>query len=203
MTTKYCKKCDATKAIEEFGQDRHSADGRTFYCKACKSAAGRRHYRENKEQYREKTRRWREANPEQSNEIYRRWYAANWDQYSEANRERLREKSRLEKTARRQADPLFARIDVGITRAKGVGAPFEKFTSAELLAHWAANGIAADKCFYCPGPFEHLDHAYPLRRENTPGHIVSNVVPSCGSCNIRKQKRTAEEFKLALLRVTT
>jgi 5-methylcytosine-specific restriction endonuclease McrA len=36
--TKYCKKCDSTKPIEDFNIDRTRPDGRAFYCSPCRSA---------------------------------------------------------------------------------------------------------------------------------------------------------------------
>ena len=34
---KYCKSCNMTKPVREFGKDKHSLDGLRFYCKECAS----------------------------------------------------------------------------------------------------------------------------------------------------------------------
>ena len=45
----------------------------------------------------------------------------------------------------------------------------------------------AGKCAYCGGPFEHLDHFVPLSLGGT--DEASNLLPSCASCNLRKNAK--------------
>lgn len=39
MTTKTCQRCEATKDLEAFGQDKRTPDGRAHTCAECKTAA--------------------------------------------------------------------------------------------------------------------------------------------------------------------
>lgn len=58
------------------------------------------------------------------------------------------------------------------------------------------------RCYYCQRddvPLE-IEHVIPVRRGGE--HTVSNVVPACRACNVRKGKRTADEY-LAGVRLPT
>lgn len=112
--------------------------------------------------------------------------------YYEANCDKVLERQREYDSTRREADPLWNRIHRGAVRARKAGCEVIPFTSDELLAYWESNGIAADKCVYCGGEFEHTDHAIPLSRGGS--HSVDNVVPACSKCNKAKGNRTAEEY---------
>lgn len=53
------------------------------------------------------------------------------------------------------------------------------------------------QCFYCHinvkrGINLHLDHKTPLSRGGK--HFITNLVPACQNCNLRKGTKTAEEF---------
>lgn len=41
---KHCSKCDTSKQLEDFSYDKHSPDGRTYWCKTCASANSRMNY---------------------------------------------------------------------------------------------------------------------------------------------------------------
>ena len=49
------------------------------------------------------------------------------------------------------------------------------------------------KCFYCPGPFEEMDHVIPLARGGR--HTKDNVVPACQKCNHDKGAFLVEEWR--------
>lgn len=90
------------------------------------------------------------------------------------------------------------RLLTGVSRARRAGVVAERFSEADLLEHWKLVGIDPDGCAYCSGQFEHLDHAYPLSRCGTPGHVLSNLVPACSRCNTSKHAMTADEWEAAL-----
>lgn len=75
--TKYCKDCDTTKSLSEFGRDRNRADGMTFYCKACANARRKAWYRADPTKVRAAnkaaTKRHRERHPEMMAEYARRY----------------------------------------------------------------------------------------------------------------------------------
>lgn len=52
--------------------------------------------------------------------------------------------------------------------------------------------VFGNKCFYCGGDFEHVDHAIPLIRHGY--HCLANLRPSCKLCNLRKGTNTTLEF---------
>lgn len=47
--------------------------------------------------------------------------------------------------------------------------------------------LYGDSCFYCQGPYEHTDHVIPLSKGGW--DVLSNLRPSCASCNCSKQAR--------------
>ncbi|NHU42582.1 HNH endonuclease domain-containing protein [Rhodococcus sp. A14] len=104
---------------------------------------------------------------------------------------RKREYTR-ERTA---ADPMFARLNRGATRARTLGNPVETFTSDDLLAYWRSVGIDPTRCFYTGellGDDFHLDHMTPLSRGGA--HAVWNLVPCAPEANNSKQGQTADEY---------
>jgi hypothetical protein len=159
--------CDnPIKPLSEFSK--HKRDGYRSWCKPC-------HIAENTA--------YRQTNPERERERYRKYHTGN------------RELRREYCTARRQADPLWMRLAGGATRARQLGCEVEKFTSADLLVYWEANGIAADRCYYSGaelGDGWHLDHMVPLSRGGS--HSVENVVPCTPEANVDKGNRTADEY---------
>lgn len=62
-------------------------------------------------------------------------------------------------------------------RAYGVDPVIRSVTRAELIAYWG-NG---ERCIYCDGPFEEIEHLIPVGMGGH--HVVENVAPSCGPCN--------------------
>ena len=44
--------------------------------------------------------------------------------------------------------------------------------------------VMGDRCYYCGGLFEHIDHLVPLARGGA--HVIGNLFPSCAYCNISK-----------------
>ena len=54
-----------------------------------------------------------------------------------------------------------------------------------------------NQCFYCKVEIKrginlHLDHVVPLSRGGE--HSITNLVPACAFCNLKKGTKTAEEF---------
>ncbi|MGQ4596659.1 HNH endonuclease [Nocardia sp. R6R-6] len=59
---------------------------------------------------------------------------------------------------------------------------------SRFLADWERRGIASDRCAYCGGAFDHIEHMHPLSRDGSPGHVLGNLAPSCAGCNSRKSR---------------
>jgi len=83
----------------------------------------------------------------------------------------------------------------GLGKARANGLPADTISAREMRRYWIFNGIDPDSCYWCvDGDAEHLDHLYPLARPDSPGHVLSNLVPSCAGCNHQKCDRTPAEY---------
>jgi 5-methylcytosine-specific restriction endonuclease McrA len=64
-----------------------------------------------------------------------------------------------------------------------------KFSNKDYLLRMEVFG---NKCYYCDGPFEHLDHAIALSKGGY--HCLANFRPSCESCNLSKSSKSYKEW---------
>lgn len=62
----------------------------------------------------------------------------------------------------------------------------------------AVFGRDANRCQYCRGPADSIDHVLPRSRGG--GHTWDNVVACCRRCNVRKGSHLPQEAGLSLLR---
>lgn len=146
-------------------------------------AYGRAWMKRNLDKAREAMRRWRELNREADRAGRRALYARN------------REAMLAREIAYRRAHPEVAIAKRHRRRAREVAAG-GSFTASEwrelLRLHW-------HRCAYCgsEGPL-HADHRVPLARGGT--NFISNILPTCATCNQRKFLSTEEEFRSRLRR---
>ena len=120
-------------------------------------------YREShREATRESTRKWKARNPEKVQAKGKAWRAKNPDKVSAM--------SKMHKARR---------------RAQKASAPFNDFTAKQWREMCKAAGY---KCAYCDKkfPFKQLtmDHITPLSKGGS--HTLSNILPACLECNMRK-----------------
>jgi hypothetical protein len=87
---KRCPKCGNSKSLDQFSQDRHSADGLSCYCRDCRREHPRRYRQEYPDRGRTAARKYRTNNPEAANEAVARWREANPKRYAEALARRRR-----------------------------------------------------------------------------------------------------------------
>jgi len=160
---KTCTGCGQTLSVLEFHRDQSKPDGHRPCCKACIREYGR----SNRERYTERTRAWRAANPERDRENARKYHAENRGRYNEHRR------------ARRESRPHEGWESDYRKRSGAAGfVPVVRtFTRDELVAYWG-NG---ERCIYCDGPFEEIDHLFPVSLGAV--HAVETVAPSCSECN--------------------
>jgi hypothetical protein len=71
-------------------------------------------------------------------------------------------------------------------RSYGLQLVTEIVTASQVTSMWG------DHCFYCPGPFEVIDHRIPVAAGGH--HTVTNVVPCCRRCNQHKRWRSDERM---------
>jgi hypothetical protein len=116
---KHCTKCDTTKPLNDFHNNRSSRDGKASYCKPCWNAYMRVQSEKHKERKSAQYARWLEANREQKRAQQAAWRAANAERikernagYRKTNAERIkaqsaeyRERTRERRKAEYRADP--------------------------------------------------------------------------------------------------
>jgi len=71
-------------------------------------------------------------------------------------------------------------------RSYGLQLVTEIVTASQVASMWG------DHCFYCPGPFEVIDHRIPVAAGGH--HTVLNVVPCCRRCNQKKRWHSDERM---------
>lgn len=49
------------------------------------------------------------------------------------------------------------------------------------------------KCYWCDGPFEHIDHINPMSRGGS--DRLRNLVPSCAACNLSKSNMPPSHWR--------
>jgi len=77
-----------------------------------------------------------------------------------------------------------------------VRVPFRATAPLSRRAVFARDG---NRCQYCAGPAENLDHVVPRSRGGA--HTWDNVVASCRACNARKEDQLLHECGMTLRRL--
>lgn len=156
---KTCTQCGELKAQDAYYVRRASRGGLTPACKTCVKAQQAEYRATNVD----RIKAYRATNADR--------IRAQQADYYKANVDRLK--------AYRAENPHTGwESDYRIRARKfGLVPVVESFTRAEMLAHWN-NG---ERCIYCDGPFQEIDHMIPVGLDGH--HVISNVAPSCGPCN--------------------
>ncbi len=215
---KRCKgPCGLDKATTEFTANRSLQDGLCRLCKPCRKAEKAASHQRNREKQLRKFAAWRAANPDKVKANNARSYrdgrekvraqqnakrAANPD----LNRERqsayyAANKQRFEGYRKRYKaeNPERWRMAMSVGRhryeAAKRAATVQSFTAAQLEARVSVFG---DRCAYCSGPFEQLDHLKPIARGGP--HCLANFRPACAACNHRKRAKNPFEWLAKLQR---
>ena len=141
------------------------------------------------EQVRTKNKKCYEKNKEARNEYCRNRYLHNKAEYAASRNEW------------RKQHPEEFKVQKHNYRARRRGAA-GTFTTDELreIAHQQDN-----RCYYCHKLFfngtlerdQHIEHKIPIIRGGS--NDISNIVLSCSSCNIKKNRKTDREFLLELV----
>lgn len=84
----------------------------------------------------------------------------------------------------------YQTIRGGPTRATRKEQGYVPFTAEQLNSRLEYYG---HKCWMCQGPYEALDHVKPLSKGGF--HVLSNLRPSCRSCNSSKSDKWPLEEK--------
>lgn len=159
---KRCRDCLKFKVRASFHRSPKARDGLHSYCIGCNKARGAAWFQRNKARRQAAAKAWSANNPGRCAAYSARWAAAN-PEYG------------VLKSARRRAAKRGAR-HAAVTKAMLAG-KLEAF-----------KGL----CAYCPAPFEHWDHVFPLARGGA--HEIENLVPACARCNMSKGAKTLHEW---------
>lgn len=87
MVTKICYKCKLEKNVDEFSNFKHTKDGKTSYCKICKSEIDKISYYKNRDKNKEKRKKYRQDNKKMLNDGVKKWVNENYEYYIEKKRE--------------------------------------------------------------------------------------------------------------------
>lgn len=199
---KRCSRCDAVKALTEFGINRANKDGREYHCKPCvrekraqrtpeqvgaarayqrEYARRRREDPETGAAYRQRSRDWEKANPERRRAREKQWRKANPDKVAARNRRHPRGNWPRSKEKPEQGRERQSRRRARI-RGTSVG-------PIDLDAIWtgicALCGGELDRALKHPDPLSPtIDHIVALARGGT--HTQDNVQWAHRVCNLRK-----------------
>ena len=130
----------------------------------------------------------RQKNPERARKNGREWYHANREQalkWHHANKEKRR--VNFKRWCAQNPAKVNAREKQRRARqcqAKG------KISAEQLQARVEFYG---NRCAYCGGPYEHLDHVIPLARGGV--HLPANIRPACEKCNLSKGAKLLREWR--------
>ena len=192
---KRCSKCGVGKSVEGFNKDKSRSDGYSSNCSECNRAKCRKHRAKNLEAIRAYDRERYKGRREECSARGKAHYRANLEHYKQRGAEyRLENLERLREYDRQRYidDPTRKALGrAGSLRylARKRGAATESFT-AKQLTDWMS--MFGNKCVYCGGPFEHVDHLVPLSRGGA--HCLANLRPSCAACNASKGAKPYREW---------
>ncbi len=176
VETKFCKKCCRDVPLNNWHKLSRSSDGLQWSCKDCCKAYSYAWKEKNLEKEREYKRKWNEENAEKERLRRAKHYRENRDSVLAINAEwsrNNRDKRRMHthnRRARKQAASGYA-------------------THEQVQARIDYYGR---KCIYCGGPYESIEHLFPLSKGGT--NWPANLAPSCLSCNSTKAAKTVWEF---------
>jgi len=191
---KFCSRCQQYLSMDFFGRNQASKDGLAFYCKNCAKQYKKDYFFKNKSQI---------------NQLRRKNYSLSSSKIKEQN-----QKSYLQHLAARKA-AMKVYYQNHLLSFKSRSKSYRQSHHQEILLRnrqrqlkLAINKISQDeinhllltyyhRCFYCHqkvirGINLHLDHRVPLKRGGK--HHISNLVPSCQTCNLQKGILTDVEF---------
>ncbi len=202
---KLCCFCKEIKLISEFCKNKNTSDGLNYRCKECikKTAKPRPEYQK----------KYREDNRDKKNKKQNIQYHENKEKINAKRRERykndksiidmcrksarsyyLNNKEKIKNKVKHYNETVYKKqkiLNVKKRKAIKQNLTVEHFKYEDIINKYG------DKCIYCGGSFEHVDHYIPLCKKGS--HSLENVRPSCSSCNLRKQSRYPEEF-IAILK---
>lgn len=186
---KKCGKCKLEKDENDFHKNKAKTDGCATECKDCKKRLDIKYREENRDYYLNYLRSYREEN---KNEL-----DAKKKVYISQNKEK--HQTRIHKWYLKNQDSIKARVSLykkehpeQYQMYNNRRAASKKTDIVDIFTHQDIINKYGNKCFYCPGSFDHIDHYMPLSKGGM--HTLENVRPSCVECNLTKSNKLPEEF---------
>ena len=216
---KVCSKCGATKSLGMFYlyHEKHVSSCKECHSKDCKAryrknpkqqiGASRRYQKTHRVECTARQAAWRAAHPERMRVFRRKW--------EKNNQERAREMKRAYKKSDAGQASEISYKKRHLDELKQKNAEYKR-KNPERVKSWGAKRkatilgakgratpkqIAArvtfygNRCAYCDGPYEHLDHVIPLARGGS--NWPANLRPACEHCNTSKRDKPLREFLCA------
>jgi hypothetical protein len=190
---KYCKKCDSTKPLSEFGKHKRRKDGLSLWCKSCKSAYDAEYRQKNKEAISKSKAEWYQNNREHCDQKTKRWVSENKGRRKEIvnqSYQNNRESKLKYSKEYRQSNPKVCADRIKNWEARNpdrVRAKNARRRVAKLNAEpsWLTQeqqdqitflyGVAKD-CELMTGDKYHVDHIVPLQGKDVCGlHVPWNL----------------------------
>jgi len=186
---KICTTCSKEKDISDFYKNKNMKDGLAYSCKDCIKI-----YKiENKELINKTRREYYKYNKDklviqQQKKYLKHKISINIksSEYYYFNKQEINQKHKIYRENNRQSILLRNRIRKLKLKTK---------TIKQLEIDILLNNYNYC-CYYCGIDLKnvkmHLDHKMPLYKSGI--HDITNLVPSCASCNLRKGTKTEKEF---------
>lgn len=191
--TKACRRCGGAFETKTAAQ----------YCGAecrrlAENALQRKQYQLQIEKRREDARKWYATNAEHVNDTRRAARAKNAEYWREYHRRRYaadpdeaRARGEKWRTANRETFLLSKRM----TEARRRAAIALNFPLSDLASRASMFGHA---CWICGRDFDQWDHVKPISKGGS--HMLSNLRPICGTCNLIKSARWLGPARIGQLR---
>lgn len=194
---KRCSHCGVMKPTSDFHRNRTKKDGLFGECKVCRSEESRVYYSGNSGKIRarvsehgKQTYKVRNEQERLDHRIQERQRAQKYSQRTEEQINLDCQKLHPEGTKRcRKCQGSLSLAEFHRSRNKSDGLNVDCKTCRKKEVRWLekeadfpSRGLF--NCVYCSGPYEHIDHVFPIAMGGT--DKKTNLVPSCALCNQRK-----------------
>jgi len=190
---KHCCKCkDFT---DDFNKNKSKADGLSTECRKCTKVylENYRQQQDYKEKQKEYMKEYREDNKEDLAAKHKIYIGNNKEadikrksDWYQKNSDKVKKRIYSYKDEHKDQYRLYANKRIASKKTVMV----ENFTFDNIIEKYG------DKCVYCSGIFEHIDHYVPLSKGGE--HTLENVRPSCARCNLTKNNKMPEDFMKTL-----
>lgn len=190
--TKTCTTCLKSLSKLLFNKEKRSSDGLTSRCKECHSLTGKKYRDTNPDILKEQKKKYVSLNKDKIKAGRQKHYQNNKDAINKKSSVYQKANPQIRKRATRNyylKNKLYYKLKCQERNARKQKLTIQKFSVEDFNKRMSVFG---NKCFYCGGAFEHVDHAIPLIRNGY--HCLANLRPACMSCNLRKGTKTSIEF---------